>query len=91
MTALSILERPPCADVFFDNHGTLDTEEDIFLAKYKTKEVSLFDLIDGGERLGNPMPPPRFDIAIVLPKWQEKSQRIPKPNILPKGPEVGFD
>ena len=28
MTALSILERPPCADVFFDNHGSLDTEED---------------------------------------------------------------
>lgn len=92
MTALSILERPPCADLFFDNHGAEEEKgrSPQFLATYKTREVSVYDLNDGGERLEPPMPPPRFDTAILLPKWQEKKDRIPKPEILPAEKEVGY-
>ena len=66
MTALSILERPPCANLFFDNLGPEEAKDQSqhFLAEYKTKEVSMFDLIDGGQRIGPPMPPPKFDMAI---------------------------
>ena len=73
MTALGILQRPPCADYFFDNHGPLEENDppSQFLAKYKTRVVSAYDLNDGGERLVLPhlMPPPRFDTEILLPKW----------------------
>ena len=54
MNALSILERPPCADLFFDNHGAAE-DKDTFIGAYKTKELSVFDLNDGGERLGQPI------------------------------------
>ena len=66
MKALSILERPP-ADMFFDNHGA-EEERDLFLTTYKMKELSVFDLNDGGERLGQPM---RCEFAEHnnLPKW----------------------
>ena len=47
--ALGILERPPFADPFFDNQGP--ESSDLFLAHYKTKEVSVFDLNDGGVRI----------------------------------------
>ena len=47
--ALGILERPPFADPFFDNQGP--ESSDLFLANYKTKEVSVFDLNDGGVRI----------------------------------------
>ena len=69
MTALSILERPPCAQEFFDNHGA-EADSSIFLAKYKTKEFSVFDLNDGGERLGVQIPC-FFDKQSNLPKWSD--------------------
>ena len=92
MTALSILERPPCADAFFDNLGAEEGKDQSpqFLAKYKTKEVSVYDLNDGGARLEAPMGPPRFEANALLPKWQEKKDRIPQPVILPAEKEVGY-
>ena len=82
MTALSILERPPCSDVFFDNHGAAE-DKDTFIGVYKTKELSVFDLNDGGERLGQPI---RciFEEGINLPKWNDENSRIHKPVILPE-------
>ena len=88
MKALSILERPP-ADLFFDNHGA-EEDQDLFLAKYKTKELSVFDLNDGGERLGQPIRCV-FEEHSNLPKWQSGKNRMLKPEILPAADkEVGF-
>jgi hypothetical protein len=42
LTALSILERPPIADHFFDGFGTL--------ARYKQKTVTAYNIVDCGER-----------------------------------------
>ena len=90
MTALSILQRPPCANAFFDNYGPENgNEQSIFLAKYKTKTVSVYDVIDGGERIEPPMIPPKFDDqARLLPKWTD--ERIPKPKVYPEQIEIGF-
>ena len=45
--ALTILERPPCGNLIFDNFGTNPEA----LGQYETRMVKISDVVDLGERL----------------------------------------
>ena len=45
--ALTILERPPCGNLIFDNFGTKPEA----LGQYETRMVKISDVVDLGERL----------------------------------------
>ena len=53
-TALSILEKPPCSRLMFDNRRS--KEFDARMGEYPTRTVNIADVVDLGERLVDPVP-----------------------------------
>jgi hypothetical protein len=90
--ALSILEKSPVADQFFDGQGSITPScKSHVLAQYKSRQVTASNIIDCGERTQISFPP-NLATSILHQKWTfDKNQRLPKPIIKPDTPVVGFD